>query len=89
MPDASWEQIFFKTINETTELGGLKELRKTRLKKDDIEVRVWRGFGLGNLEGVIFKRTNGLWMAFHLKADDYVKPQKVEKSELNSPKSGW
>ncbi len=89
LPDARWESIFFKLINKTTELGGLDELRKTSLKRDDIEVRVWRGFGLGDLEGVILKRTNNQWRAFHVKADDYVEPQRVKVKELNPPKSSW
>jgi hypothetical protein len=89
LPDDRWEQIFFRLINKTTELGGLNELRKTSLKRDEIEVRVWRGFGLGDLEGVILKRTNNQWKAFHVKADDYSEPQRAEVKELNSPKSGW
>lgn len=89
LPNSRWEQIFFKLINRTTELGGLDELRKTSLKHDDIEVRVWRGFGLGDLEGVILKRTNNQWKAFHVKADNYAEPQQVEVKELNPPKSGW
>jgi len=89
LPDSRWEQIFFKTIDKTTELGGIEELRKTSLRGDDIEVRVWRGFGLGDLEGVILKRTNNQWKAFHVKADDYAEPQQAEVKELNPPKSGW
>ncbi len=89
LPGGRWEQIFFKLINRTTELGGIKELRNTSLKRDDIEVRVWRGFGLGDLEGVVFQRTSGHWLAFHIKADDYTEPQKVGVKKLNSPKSGW
>ncbi|HQU86445.1 MAG TPA: hypothetical protein PKY59_25165 [Pyrinomonadaceae bacterium] len=89
LPDARWEQISFKLINKTTELGGLDELRKVILNQDDIEVRVWRGFGLADLEGVILKRTDNQWNAFHVKADDYVEPQRVEVKKLPSPKSGW
>lgn len=89
LPNSSWESIFFKTINKTTELASLEELRKTKLNGDDIEVRVWRGFGLGDLEGVILKRTNNQWKAFHVKANDYVEPQQSEVKELNPPKSGW
>ena len=89
LSNSGWEQIFFRTINRTTELGGLDELRKTSLKRDDIEVRVWRGFGLEGLEGVILKRTNKQWKAFHVKADVYAEPQRVELKALNPPKSGW
>ena len=70
LPNSKWEQIFFKLINKATELGGLEKLRESNLNKDDVEVRVWRGFGLGDLEGVVLKRTNSEWKAFHVKADD-------------------
>ncbi len=89
LPNSQWVRIFFKTIDKTTKLGGLEELRKISLRGDDIEVRVWRGFGLGNLEGVILKRTNNQWKAFHVKADDYAEPQQAGVKELNPPKSGW
>ena len=89
LPNHRWEQIFFKLIDRTTELGELNSLRKTALTGDDIEVRVWRGFGLGDFEGVIFKRINNQWQAFHVKADNCCEPQKVEVEELNPPKSGW
>lgn len=89
LPNSRWEQIFFKTIDKTTKLGGLEELRKTSLRGDDVEVRVWRGFGLGDLEGIILKRINNQWKAFHVKADDYAEPQQTEVKELNPPKCGW
>ena len=89
LPDSRWEPLFFRLINRTTELGEFKELRKTKLNADDIEVRVWRGFGLGYLEGVILKRTNNQWKAFHVKADHYAEPEQAEVKELNPPKSGW
>lgn len=89
LPAARWEQIFFRLINKTTRLGGLEELRKMNLERDDIEVRIWRGFGLGNLEGVILMRTNNQWKAFHVKADHPVEPEQAEVKELKPPKSGW
>ena len=89
LPDSRWEQIFFNLINKTTKLGKLEELRKTSLREGDIEVRVWRGFGLGDLEGVILKRINNQWTAFHVKADDYAEPQRVEVKEVKPLKSSW
>ena len=88
LPNANWERIFFTAIDRTTTQGKLDELRKTKLRRGDIEVRVWRGFGLGNLEGVILKRTNDDWKAFHVKADDPSEPRQVDVNELH-PKSGW
>jgi hypothetical protein len=59
------------------------------LKDNDIEVRVWRGFGLSPLEAVILSRTNNQWSAQHIKTDNYYDYEKVELKQLNSPKSGW
>jgi hypothetical protein len=102
LPNSRWESLFFNGfrkdgtseeksggINQATKLAGLKELRKTRVKDGDIEVRVWRGFGLSPLEAVILSRTNNQWSAQHLKTDNYYDYEKVELKQLNSPKSGW
>ena len=76
-------------INEATELGGLPELRESHLQKDDIEIRVWRGFSLSPLEGVVLKRNAGQWSGLHIKTDKYDEPEKAEVRSLNAPKSGW
>jgi hypothetical protein len=102
LPNASWESLYFNGrikngtseeksggINQATKLAGLTELRKTRVKEGDIEVRVWRGFGLSPLEAVILSRTNNQWSAKHLKTDHYYDYEKVESKQLNPPKSGW
>lgn len=101
LPNHRWEPIFFNGvsrdgiselkggINQATKLAGLKELRKTSLKDDDIEVRVWRGFGLSPLEAVILTRTNNHWFAQHLKTDNYYDYEQVKLKQLNKPKSGW
>lgn len=88
-PPANWERIFFQVIDDSTRLSNFLPLRKTPLSHDDLEVRVWRGFGLANLEGLIFKRTNGEWLAIHIDADDYVKPNTTAVKRLSAPKSGW
>jgi hypothetical protein len=104
LPNHRWEPIFFNGvnrvsqdgtsevkggINQATNLAGLKELRKTSLKDDDIEVRVWRGFGLSPLEAVILSRTGNQWSVQHLKTDNYYDFERVELKQLKPPKSGW
>lgn len=84
-----WESIFFKEINRATNLAGQTELRNTNLKKGDVEIRVWRGFSLLPLEGIVLKRTDGQWSGLHIKTDNYYEAKKVETKQLNSPKSGW
>lgn len=101
LPNSLWEPIFFNGvsrdgiseatggINQATKLAGLKELRKTSFKKGDMEIRVWRGFGLSPLEAVVLNRNNNQWSAQHLKTDNYYDYEKVELKQLNPPKSGW
>ena len=87
LPQAKWESIFYKSIKQATNLGGLAELRKTNLKDGDIEIRVWHE--ANDLEGVILKRSDGQWSGLHLKADDFTEIKEVNLNELNPPKSGW
>lgn len=89
LPNARWEQMFFKEINNATILGGLEDLRKISFGKADVEIRVWRGFSLDPLEGVILKRTNAIWSAVHIKTDKYDEATEARIKRLNKPKSGW
>jgi hypothetical protein len=89
LPNAKWEPIFFKSINRTTELGGLTQLRNVSLRQGDVEVRVWRGFGLDNLEGLVLKRIDNRWIAFHVRADDHFELRRAQVVQLFSPRSGW
>lgn len=89
VPTASWEPIFFKSINSTAKLSSQTDLRTTQLPKGDIEVRIWWGFGLSPLEGVTLRRASDQWSAIHVKADDHYEPAKAERRQLSNPKSGW
>jgi hypothetical protein len=88
-PEARMESIYFKQINKATDLSELMELRKTNLRNGDIEIRVWRGFGLSPLEGIVLKRTEGIWTGLHIKTDNYYEAEKVKVERLFTPKSGW
>lgn len=63
VPKATWEPIFFRSIDERAGIGGLPSLRTKRLPAADIEVRVWNGFGLTYLEGVVLRRKAETWSA--------------------------
>ena len=89
IPKASWEPIFFKSINSVSNLTAQPELRKVSLREDEREARVWWGFGLSPLEGVSLGYRAGQWRAIHVKADDYYEPTKATLEELKPPKSGW
>ena len=82
-------EILFEGINNATNLGNLPELRKTFLGSDDIEIRIWRGFGLSSLEGIVLKRADGQWSGLHIKSNNYHEPVGVKVEKLIAPKSGW
>jgi len=89
IPDERTDQILFKDINEATGLANLPKLRESRVASGDLEIRIWRGFGLSKLEAVVIKRTNGSWSGLHLRGSHHSEPQSVKVDILNPPKSGW
>lgn len=94
IPKAMWEKIFFEPINERIKSSKLTDLRSKALPETDLEMRLWTGFGLTNLNGFVLKRTGGEWSASRLKWESIqtgknkfkVKP--VDE-KLGVPKSGW
>jgi hypothetical protein len=90
IPDAKWVEPFFKDIDKATDLAILPKLREKRSAKDDLEIRVWKGFGLGELEGMFFQRIDNQWTATHLVTVGYSNPTEAKvQAPLRPPKSGW
>lgn len=81
IPKATWEPIFFEVIDERAAMSKLPSLRTLLLPKGDIEVRVWNGFGLSYLEGVVLRRQNQTWSAA------WLPPTPPEKKETAAPQS--
>lgn len=67
VPDAAWVPIFFEEIDERAGLAGLPSLRSAVLPGDDLEVRVWVGFGVTMLSGYVIKRSGKRWSAFRIR----------------------
>jgi hypothetical protein len=88
IPKDTWEPIFFEAIDERAKLTNLKTLR-TPLPDDDLEVRVWHGFGLTALEGFVLKRTAGQWSAIHLDGITRRVASPESQRTLHEPKLGW
>ena len=63
IPDALWVKIYFEEIDRLAQRMRLKPLRTLRLRSDELEVRVWTGFGLGPLTGHVIRRSEGRWSA--------------------------
>ena len=89
IPDATWPPVVFKPIDTVTEFASLKRLRETHLAEDDLEIRIWRGFSLAPLEGVVLTRISGKWSALYLISDVYVDIKGAYVKQLKAPKSGW
>jgi hypothetical protein len=79
----------FGEINNVAELASLKDLRKTKFDGDDVEIRIWRGFGLSDLEGIAVKRIKNEWSGVYIKSNDYIDATSAKVVRLNAPKSGW
>ena len=88
-PESGVEAILQNETDRVVTLAGLGKLGSSSLGNDDVEVRVWFGFGLFPLEGFVMSRRAGRWSAFHLKADSHYEPKKTSRNELQPPKSGW
>ncbi len=89
VPKDTWESIFFKAIDERAKLSNLKTLRSAALPGDDLEVRVWHGFGLKALEGFVLRRSAGRWSAIHLDGVTRKVASTESQKNLEAPKSGW
>lgn len=84
-----WEPIFFEEINARAKIAKLGDLRSTVLPDDDLELRVWMGFGVIPLEGFVIKRRNGQWSAIQIRSINPRLPRRDYQHTLPSPKSGW
>jgi hypothetical protein len=88
IPKNLWEPLFFQAINERASIAELSTLR-SELPKDDLEVRIWHGFGVTNLEGFVLRRRAGNWSAIHLDGIHPALPKAQYQRQLRVPKSGW
>src|SRR5829696_6829160 len=62
----AWEPTAFMIIDRHTAAANLPNLRTVLLADDDIEVRVWVGFGIFREDGLILRRAAGQWSGIHL-----------------------
>lgn len=75
--------------DDVVRLSGLEPLRNKPLRPDEVEIRLWRGFGLHELEVVVLNNRDGIWKGKHLLGNDYVEITDVKVVELPEPKLGW
>jgi hypothetical protein len=89
IPNARVDKLYFGTIDLVTQSGGLSRLRQTVLSPGDLEVRVWKGFSLSPLEGVILNRKEGNWTAQHVREIRSEEGIDAQVTEIGAPQSGW
>jgi hypothetical protein len=88
LPKSGWVPIFFEAINRRASIAGLSDLRTTALPNDDLEIRIWHGFGLTALHGFILRRSSATWSAVYL-GGGFTDSTSEHTRELQPPKSGW
>jgi len=65
IPTASWEPIFYESINALTKEVHWTPLRETKLETNEIVVRIWIGFGLSPLQCFSLQHNGTNWSGFH------------------------
>lgn len=88
-PQDAWKKIAFAEIDKRARLANLSDLRSTVLPQNDLEARVWVGFGLSAVEGFIIRRDEGRWSAVHLESILKKHPRNNSQEIFQTPKSGW
>jgi hypothetical protein len=90
IPDATWEPIFFESIETYIKQINLPSLRTVVLpNKDDLEVRFWADIGPNKLDAFVLRRINNQWSAVHVKGADKHQGVSLTKKNLAKPKSDW
>lgn len=87
--DYRWKSEVFPLINERTTIAGLQNLEASLLPPQDLEVRIWHGFGLIVPGGLVLKRSDGNWTAIHLASVSKKRHQSDSERIIKEPKSGW
>lgn len=67
IPKATWAPIFFESIDAASSKAHWESLRNADVKKGDIEVRVWFGFGREPLEGFRLQRDADHWTGTYVR----------------------
>lgn len=84
-----WEKVFFKEIDKRIENTTIISLHDKLLSPNSKEVRLWIGFDLQPLKGVILENIDDNWTAKYIPPINDI-PESSKKSYLMlTPKSGW
>lgn len=64
-----WQKSVFPTLNKILISSGIKPLAESKTDAETIEIRVWVGFGIVNLRGVILRKSSDSFKALYLNED--------------------
>jgi hypothetical protein len=81
------EPLFAETIRKRAEKANLPPLKSKKLSGDDIEFRVWVGFGLKPLEGFVVSCEDGRWEGTFF--ESIIPTNKPPYRKELFPKSDW
>jgi hypothetical protein len=84
-----WKRIVMKEIEEREHKAQIPRLSSMELKPDDLECRVWIGFGLAPLKGFVIRRVNSKWSGLFLPSIKRLGNQSTLQKVIGEPKSGW
>ena len=87
--DYGWKAEKFSRIDERIRIAGLQNLEASRMSPQDLEIRIWHGFGLVIPKGLVLKRTAGNWTANYLASVSKTKHQRDSERIIKEPGSGW
>ena len=87
IPKATWEPIYFRSINKLSGMVGWRPLRNLALQSDSFEVRIWIGFGIGPLEVLSIQREGSAWRGRYAIHRMWLAGPVAVQSVV--PKSGW
>lgn len=90
----TWEDIYFEEIIEREKISKLRRLKSKSFPEDDLEIRVWSGFGITALRGFLLKRIAGEWSAVDLDWEVFKNSKgkrdlKPLDKKFDVPNSGW
>lgn len=89
IPEATWEPIYFRSINEMSSQLGWTPLRDVAPAADLLEVRVWIGFGIGPMEVYSMRRVGKAWSARYAMHGPTPTSRKALVVRSATPKSDW
>jgi hypothetical protein len=88
VPQANWEPIFFRGIDELAKIGNLSSLRSV-LPAGDVEARFWIEGSYFGMDGIVIRKTNGNWSGVYIHGMSKKPDFKKYAEELRPPNSGW